>query len=167
MLVKYKYQSHDNCPRCSQPHKTTSHLLQCKGFGVDLLRNDEINKLKDWIETQNLHQEIQDIIIHFLQQWRNHKSPTFKPSNPILQAAMHEQRHICHLQFIEGFWSTKFNQCQTHHLKNINTTQSSQLLLSKVQRRIWKVAWSLWAHRNNFLHDRNKSFHPQEIKDMV
>ena len=80
---------------------------------------------------------------------------------------MHEQRHICHLQFIEGFWSTKFNQCQTHHLKNINTTQSSQLLLSKVQRRIWKVAWSLWAHRNNFLHDRNKSFHPQEIKDIV
>ena len=80
---------------------------------------------------------------------------------------MRDQQHIGHLQFIEGFWSIKFNQCQKLHFKNINSTQSSQLLLSKVQRRIWKIAWALWEHRNNFLHDRNKSFHPQEIKDVV
>ena len=55
MLVKYKFQQHDNCPRCSQPYETTSHLLQCKGFGVDLLWQDEIKKLKDWMGTQNLH----------------------------------------------------------------------------------------------------------------
>ena len=28
------------------------------------------------------------------------------------------------------------------------------------------VAWALWEHRNKFLHDRNKSFHPQEINEI-
>ena len=166
MLVKYKYQAHDNCPRCGQPHETTAHLLQCKGNGVELVWQDELQKLTEWMETQNLHPEIRSIIINHLQQWRINQPLTYTPSNPTLQQALYEQTHIGQLQFLDGFWSRKFETCQKKHLSNIKSLQSSQLLLSKTQRRIWKVAWILWEHRNNFLHDRNKSFHPKEIKDI-
>ena len=137
MLVKYKYQDHDNCPRCGQPAETTSHLLQCKGFGFHLLWKDEIDKLQEWMLKQNLHPEIQSIVTKYLHTWRHNQQPTFSPSNLTLQDALHEQRHIGHLQFIEGFWSSKFQQCQCTHLINIKSLQSSQLLLSKTQRRIW------------------------------
>ena len=166
MLVKYKYQEHDNCPRCSQQNEHVSHLLQCQGPGVELLWQDEIDKLHNWMKTQNIHPEIQSIILNYLHSWRNQQQPTYLPSNPTLQNALQEQRHIGHLQFLEGFWSHKFHTCQKTHLNNINSVQSSQLLLSKTQRRIWKIAWASWEHRNNFLHDRNKSFYPKEINDI-
>ena len=118
------------------------------------------------MEKQSIHVEIQDIILHYLQSWRKQQQPRYNPSNPTLQTALHEQHHIGTLQFLEGFWSTKFYECQNIHLNNINSVQSSQFLLSKTQRRIWKIAWEAWEHRNNFLHDQNKSFHPKEINDI-
>ena len=72
MLVKYKCQSHDNCSRCGRSNKTTARLLQCKGFGVDLLWQDEINNLTEWMSNQNLHPELQTIGLDHLRTWRNH-----------------------------------------------------------------------------------------------
>ena len=119
------------------------------------------------MSNQNLHPEIQTILIHYLQTWRSNSTPTYIPSNSTLQTALYQQKHIGHLQFIEGYWSRLFNTCLSTHLNNINNTQSSLLLfLSKTQRRIWQIAWALWEHRNKFLHDRNKSFHPKEIKNL-
>ena len=46
---------------------------------------------------------------------------------------------------------------EQRHLK------SPQLLLSKVQRRVWHIAWKIWEHRNKFLHETNHSYHPTEI----
>ena len=85
MLVKYKYQEHDNCPRCGIANETTLHLLQCQSFGVQLLWDDEINKLQEWMHQQNLHPEIQTIITTYLQSWRTNIIPTYTPSNTILQ----------------------------------------------------------------------------------
>ena len=44
------------------------------------------------------------------------------------------------------------------------SNKSPQLLLSKLQRCIWLIAWKSWEHRNKFLHEENKSYHPEEIK---
>ena len=45
-----------------------------------------------------------------------------------------------------------------------NSPKSTILLLSKVQQRIWQIAWDIWEHRNKFLHEENKSYHPTETK---
>ena len=37
MLVKYKYQTHSNCPRCGESSESTNHVLQCNGAGVQAL----------------------------------------------------------------------------------------------------------------------------------
>ena len=31
-----------------------------------------------------------------------------------------------------------------------------------MKRRIWQIAWDMWGHRNNHLHDQLNSIHPQE-----
>ena len=150
MLVKYCYQQHDNCPQCGALHESTSHLMQCQGTGVNLVWDEELCKHDEWMNKQNLHPEIRTIILDYLRSWHNQSTPTF----------------IGHLQFLQGFWSHNFDTCFKVHLNNLNSLQSSQLLLSKTQRQIWMVAWALWEHRNKFLHDRNKSFHPQEINEI-
>ena len=43
---------------------------------------------------------------------------------------------------------------------------SAEILMSKVQRKIWHIAWEMWKHRNKFLHETNYSHHPQEIKEI-
>ena len=45
-----------------------------------------------------------------------------------------------------------------------NDKRSTQLLLSRVQRRIWHIAWQAWEHRNTFLHEEQNSYHPEERK---
>ena len=75
MLVKYKYQEHDNCPCYSQENEHVSHLLQCKGPGVELLWQDEIDKLHEWMKKQNIHPEIQSIILNYLRSWRHQQQP--------------------------------------------------------------------------------------------
>ena len=98
--------------------------------------------------------------------WRNHTKSKYQPSNHHMIQAHADQNRIGWDSFIEGFWSKSFNECQSEHLTHINNTKSSLLLLSKAQRRIWKIAWHLWNHHNAILHDKNKSFHPSEIQNI-
>ena len=37
--------------------------------------------------------------------------------------------------------------------------KSATLWMSRVQRRIWEIAWALWMQRNEWLHEDNKSVH--------
>ena len=66
--------------------------------------------------------------------------------------------------FILGFWSKQFLQCQTDHMKDMQSEKSPILLLSKLQRQIWHIAWKAWEHRNTVLHEDQNSYHPEEIK---
>ena len=118
------------------------------------------------MQSQQFHSEIIEVIIHNLNCWRENKQPTYIPANILLNKAVKEQRNIGWNHFIEGFWSKHFELCQQSHFESIKTTKSTVLLLSKTQRRIWRIAWQLWNHRNNILHDSNHSFHPQELEQI-
>ena len=146
MLVKYKHQTHSNCPRCGQDKECTDHVLQCKGEGVQTLWNTELHNLKEWMQKQQIHNELIEVIIHNLNTWRNSKQPTYQPSNSTLQTAIKEQDNIGWNHFIEGFWFKNFILCQQIHFNTLNITKSTILLLSKTQRRIWQIAWQLWDH---------------------
>ena len=36
--------------------------------------------------------------------------------------------------------------------------------MSKVQRKIWHIAWDMWNHRNSILHNEGKSIHKKELE---
>ena len=113
-----------------------------------------------------IHSEITELILDNLNHWRNNTRSSYKPSNSTLLLALHQQRRIGWDSLIEGFWSKAFYICQKEHLELQNNTKSTILLLSKVQRRIWQIAWRLWDHRNKILHDENKSFQPSDIQNI-
>ena len=140
MLVKYKYQTHSNCPKCGQDAETTDHVLRCKGNRVQDIWTTELQNFKEWMQSQQFHSEIIEVIIHNLNCWRENKQPTYIPANILLNKAVKEQRNIGWNHFIEGFWSKHFELCQQSHFESIKTTKSTILLLSKTQRRIWHIA---------------------------
>ena len=70
---------------------------------------------------------------------------------------MQDQQRLGWKAFLEGFWAMSWHTAQQEYLNSKNSTKSTQLLLSKAQRRIWKIAWDLWMHRNNYLHTHLQS----------
>ena len=94
MLLKYKYQTHTKCPRCGHDNEHTDHVLQCPAEGCSSAWNEEIQKLKKWMDTQDLHPEISNIILTSLHCWRQHKPFSYSTSNPHLQRALLTQKRI-------------------------------------------------------------------------
>lgn len=39
-------------------------------------------------------------------------------------------------------------------------------LFTLFQRRIWQIAWDLWEHRNNLLHNEGNRAHRKEVEDL-
>ena len=164
MLHRYKWQPHTQCLRCLKDKEDTQHVLQCKHTEVTEIWEKQLEKLGKWMKENNIHNELNTIIINSLQAWVNKEHLVLHPSNHLLAQAVHQQQRIGWFQFTLGFWSTRLVQCQQQHMKDTRDTRSTQLLLSKVQRRIWQIAWDIWEHRNKFLHKTNHSYHPTEIK---
>ena len=164
MLRRYRWQDHTRCPRCNQDNESTQHILQCQGDGVQTLLREEITSLEKWMEEHKCHSELTQLICTRLGDLCRQTCTIYHPSNQLLQKAMNEQRHLGWFQFILGFWSRNFYNCQKEHMASQQSNKSPQLLLTKLQRRIWHIAWKAWEHRNNFLHEDNNSYHPEEIK---
>lgn len=77
-----------------------------------------------------------------------------------------KQRRIGWTSFIEGYWAKEWRLCQDQYLKQIKSQRSSILWMSRVQRRIWIIAWNLWEHRNRHLHNDGKTIHSVELTSL-
>ena len=166
MLVRYKYQMNSKCSSCGKEKKHTDHAILCQEQGASLIWTNKMKKLEDWMTSQDFHPKIVQVIVTGLHSWRTNTPNTYLPLNIHLQQAQTHQAQIGWFRFIEGFWTKEFQQCQQTFLTNSNIDKSSTLLLSKAQRRIQMVAWSLWEQRNSLLHKTNDSFHPKEINEI-
>jgi hypothetical protein len=164
MLVKYAYQKHSKCPRCGQNNETTSHIIQCQQHEAVNLWHNEILALRSWMLRTLGHPELVSIITNALLQWQS-TSRGFEgiPRDQTLQLAVQRQRNIGWKSFIEGFWALEWRECQRLHLLSKKSQRSSALWISKVQRRIWEIAWIMWQHRNNTLHNDGRTIHTQEM----
>ena len=70
--------------------------------------------------------------------------PQEYPANQILHQAIRAQHRIGWQQFLEGFWSLYWRECQINHLQEIKSQKSAVLLMAKTQRKIWMIAWEMW-----------------------
>ena len=153
MLKRYNYQSHTSCPRCGRTQETTSHVLQCKQDSACQLWDKEVSNLHNWMIKQKMQPLLAEIITHNISAWKySTQINQLLPQNQHLCQALLQQDRIGWKQFIEGFWSKSWRKCQQQHFDNIHSPNSSLLLLSKTQRRIWRITWEMWQHRNNHLH---------------
>ena len=158
MLLRYKYQAHSTCPRCGASQESTSHVLQCNDDSACQLWDNEVDTLNKWMIEKKGQPNLAKVIVDNLHSWKYRlpKSNALPHCHTLRKAIIHQDR-IGWKQFIEGFWDSNWRECQQQHFDNIQSPSSSLLLLSKVQRRIWKIAWLMWEHRNHHLHETSHS----------
>jgi hypothetical protein len=165
-LKLYKYQTHSKCPRCETDNEDTDHVLQCPHPDAKHSWDEAITKLEVWMTENKGHPELVELICLGLNSWhKNDRVPlTYGILEPHLKTAWSQQRQLGWKSFIEGYWSQEWQICQAQYLSHINSQKSSLLWISRVQRRIWMIAWNLWEHRNRFLHNEGRTIHSFETK---
>ena len=166
MLKLYKFQQHDHCPICNTNDETTIHVLQCRHQKVVSKLSQETHNFHKWLSTQLIDTEMKNLILNSFKCVQHNNSSTLTPINNILQEAIKEQNEIGWFNFIQGFWSKQWRECQKQYLTLQQSAKSPMLILSKTQRKIWMIAWNMWLHRNSILHEENHSIHPNEVKSL-
>ena len=160
-LKEYNFQSHSDCPRCGRAQESAAHVIRCRQSEACDLWDDQLNKLYAWMIASEIQPDMAQSIKDNLLAWKyGFEAPQEYPTNQILTQAIRAQHRIGWQQFLEGFWSVHWQECQTAHLQEIKSQKSAALWMSKTQRKIWMIAWELWQDRNNCLHNKNKSTHP-------
>ena len=163
MLGIYKYQKHTKCPRCNADDENVTHVLRCPEPTAQDTWKEEVDKVYTWMIDNKGSPEMALAIQQYLLQWHN-------PSNDIprtdfsidLTEAIRQQSAIGWKSFIEGFWSLRWREHQHQYLQSIHSSRSSVLWISRLQRKIWHIAWSMWLHRNNALHSDGTTIHQYE-----
>ena len=50
-------------------------------------------------------------------------------------------------------WLRDWSELQQQYYHTQSSRRSGKLWMSKIIRKLWKIAWQLWTHRNQALHD--------------
>ena len=167
-LKIWKWQDHSHCPRCGQPDEDVQHVLLCNEISALTLWENSIIELREWLDTNNCDPEMNTAICKSLTAWHNGSPlPPVSTSNNLLRSAILQQDSLSWYSFINGFITKGWRNVQHAHLLDIGSLKSSTLWMTKMQRRIWIIPWSLWEHRNKHLHNDGASIHRTDYQSIV
>ena len=168
MLQLWKHQQHNSCPRCGQAKEKTEHVITCKASSATDTWNDAIDKLEIWMHDNDGEPHMTQMICTSLKAWREGARLPFPTMDIpyIVMEAMIEQDNIGWYNFTNGFISKKWRLIQKAHFKDQRSLRSPDLWMAKLQIRIWEIAWLMWQHRNNFLHNDGTTIHFRELAAM-
>jgi hypothetical protein len=168
MLQRYRHQKHSKCPRCLSDNETVHHVLQCTHDEAKHIWNQSLENLETWMTNNHGHPELIELIILCLNKWHDQELIPYDYDilEPSLVQAYKQQRRLGWASFIEGYWSSYWRHCQSDYLKGLQSRKSSLLWISRVQRRIWLIAWELWEHRNSQLHNKGNTIHSYEMQEL-
>jgi hypothetical protein len=164
MLKLWQYQQHDSCPRCGRDKEKAEHILRCKETTASDLWTEEVNKLQGWMQDNDGEPYMTDMICSSLRAWRTGSRLPYPTEEipQIVMEAMIDQDSIGWYNFTNGFIARKWRYIQEAHFKDIRSIRSPDLWMTKMQRKIWEIAWKMWRHRNDFLHNDGTTIHFQE-----
>jgi hypothetical protein len=148
-MLQRKEWTHARCPRCGHEPETTEHLWTCKTPETNTLWNKFVLDFYQWLKDQHTHQELADVLITRLHQWRQGVASTpLQCEYPGLSQATRQQDIMGWSAAFEGRWGTLWAPVQDSYYKWLGSRKSGRRWLTAMIGRIWKVAWDLWEHRN-------------------
>ena len=148
MLLRRQW-TNDLCPRCQQP-ENHDHFLSCSE-GTAVWKR-EIQRLHLWMLQQHTSPYIANTICEQLQHW--HTPQTQSPTiPPLLTEVVYRQRAIGWSEAIFGCWDRNWITLQQSHFTARELRHQGYSWLTRLIKRVWQIAWALWEHRNETLHE--------------
>jgi hypothetical protein len=160
-MKRYKFQEHDNCPRCDQPDEDTIHILQCPDPRARSTAKTSVLRFKDWMQTHDTHPAIVSSVLAGLSSClRGRPSPA--APNTAARRAFLAQELIGWRPLLYGFASRRWQLLQARHLSSIRSRKSSRRWMIAWLRQLMQVAWDMWDNRNYILHN---SLTPAKLRE--
>ena len=158
-LFRRKQAHSAECPGCSCPNETTTHILQCSASGATEHWEEAIKTLKVWLERNNAAPELIVAIADGLTAWRiNRPLPSRSYSLPHLTEAVQTQNRIGWRAFLHGFTAQEWELAQKNYLQFKKSSITSRRWISALIKKLWETIWSIWRYRNSLVHDQTN--HP-------
>ena len=165
MLRRKEWQT-DSCPRCSR-QETVTHLPQCSSTSATNIWKNFIELLPDWLESNQTHPGITEVLPLYLQRW--HSTLPF-PSQPLIetapdiQEALADQTIIGWDNFFLGRCALQLTEIQQIYASDHGLKRSGTRWMAALIKHVWGFLRDQWDDRNDILHantiaDERKGLH--------
>ena len=147
-----------NCPFCSYPKETTTHVILCKHEAVTKKWTELIRQYDEQLIKLHTSYDLRKAIIYELWAWRLNTLqplPRLLHADEELQAAILEQRQLGWKVFLEGLISTKIIAYQQAHHNRTKTFHRYFNWPQKTIKAGWIILTQMWEHRNEYIHQTN------------
>jgi hypothetical protein len=143
------------------------HIWKCK-HDTEGLWKKALDDLHNWLNENNSHPGITNLIIDGLSRWRN-GNPTsgVRLKTHWLHQLGLKQDSCAWRNFFEGLLVTDWQEAMLNHLARSHSVKSPRRWISALIHKMWLIAWDLWEHRNGYLHAKETSLLFTQIDMMI
>jgi hypothetical protein len=145
ILFQRKQRPNDECPFCKQS-ETVLHVYLCTHEEVQRKWDSEMDKLRIEMQIAQTSPIIIEQLILGLRKWR---MGNVSDSHDLIT----QQNQIGWNAVLEGCLGRFWEGYQDVYIQQQSIQQSSQKWAARLVRRLWKIAWELWQHRNSKEHN--------------
>jgi len=163
-MLRRKEWTHDQCPRCKLPNEDTTHVWKCQDPRAKEQWASSIEKLAMWMKDQKTHPGITLTVVEYLTAWQESREaiPVMAHQFFDVHIATQNQNDIGWRAFFEGCPAKGWEEAQQEYYLWIQSKRTGLRWLSALIRKLWDLAWDMWDHRNQILHDREEG---QAVKE--
>ena len=105
--------------------------------------------LRQWLESQHTDPDISGAIQEGVSAWMSNRTPAFGNWSLEAQSVAQSQTNIGWNNFLLGLVATDWGALQQRYYDCMITRKTGLSWTKALVRRIWQIAWALWADRND------------------
>jgi hypothetical protein len=162
VLYRRKVKMTDKCPLCHQI-ETASHVLQCQDERATKQWDSSLADLRKWLESKDTDPSIITALCSGLAQWQEQGQGLHRTFNDLNT----HQNTIGWNGILEGCFSAQWEKIQGQYYRSRNSRKSGFKWQVELCKRIWKIPWDMWQHRNSVEHANDHQHLLQQIRNEV
>jgi len=149
-MVRWKKRNSNECPRCGLP-EDKDHIIRCNQDEANSMWTTAIISLQTWMKEEQFDPDLISELTTGLQQWHSGSQATGTST------ASQSQNLLGWDCAMDGWLSLEWRNQQEAYWKLWHKQKSSKRWISELVKKLWNIAWDMWAHRNGILHSSTAS----------
>jgi Reverse transcriptase (RNA-dependent DNA polymerase) len=149
ILHRRKERTDDKCPFCAQK-ETIEHVYTCQDLRVQQVWDQSLQELKEYLSDIKTDPNIIEQLVEGLRSWSTKQDP---PNQPMIW----DQTQIGWNGILEGILGNHWMEEQQIYAQSKTQATNGSKWAQLIVRRLWKIAWEIWSHRNEEAHRNDQN----------